>query len=102
MIVLEAHEEIGAVNPLLRYDWFLEQGFPIATGVIEGTCRHLVKDRIDLTGVRWRLQSVEAVLKWRSLCSSGDFEAYWRFHKQPELERQHRSRYAACPFLDTV
>jgi hypothetical protein len=84
----------------LRYDLFLEQGFPIATGVIEGACRHLVKDRMDLTGARWRLPSAEAVLKLRSLRSSGDFEAYWRFHKQQELERHHLSRYAECLFLE--
>jgi hypothetical protein len=86
----------------LRYDWFLEQGFPIATGVIEGACRHLVKDRMALTGARWRLQSAEAVLKLRSLHSSGDFEAYWRFHKQQELERHHLSRYAECLFLEAA
>jgi hypothetical protein len=84
----------------LQYDLFLEQGFPIATGVIEGACRHLVKDRMDLTGARWRLHSAEAVLKLRSLRSSGDFEAYWRFHKQQELERHHLSRYAECLFLE--
>jgi hypothetical protein len=84
----------------LRYDLFLAQGFPIATGVIEGACRHLVKDRMDLTGARWRLQSAEAVLKLRSLRSSGDFEAYWGFHKQQELQRNHLSRYAETLFLD--
>lgn len=85
----------------LQYDAFLAQGFPIATGVIEGACRHLVKDRMDLTGARWRLQSAEAVLKVRSLRSSGDFEAYWDFHKQQELQRNHLSRYADPLFLDT-
>jgi hypothetical protein len=86
----------------LRYDWFLAHGFPIATGVIEGACRHLVKDRMDLTGARWRLKSAEAVLKLRSLRSSGDFEAYWWFHKQQELQRHHVSRYAECLFLDAA
>jgi hypothetical protein len=86
----------------LRYDVFLEQGFPIATGVIEGACRHLVKDRMELTGARWRLKSAEAVLKLRSLRSSGDFEAYWRFHKQQELQRNHLSRYADGLFLDAA
>jgi hypothetical protein len=84
----------------LRYAVFLAQGFPIATGVIEGACRHLVKDRMDLTGARWRLLSAEAVLKLRSLHSSGDFEAYWCFHKQQELQRNHLSRYAETLFLD--
>jgi hypothetical protein len=84
----------------LRYDLFLAQGFPIATGVIEGACRHLVKDRMDLTGARWRLQSAEAVLKLRSLRSSGDFETYWGFHKQQELQRNHIARYAETLFLE--
>jgi len=84
----------------LRYDVFLAQGFPIATGVIEGACRHLVKDRMDLTGARWRLDSAEAVLQLRSLRSSSDFEAYWCFHKQQELQRNHLSRYAETLFLD--
>lgn len=84
----------------LRYDVFLTLGFPIATGVIEGACRHLVKDRMDLTGARWRLQRAEAVLKLRSLRSSGDFEAYWRFHKEQERHRHHLSRYADPLFLD--
>jgi hypothetical protein len=84
----------------LQYDLFLEQGFPIATGVMEGACRHRVKDRMDLTGARWRLQSAEAVWKLRSLRSSGDVEAYWRFHKQQELDRHHLSRYAECLFLE--
>jgi hypothetical protein len=70
---------------------------PIATGVIEGACRHLVKDRMDLTGARWRLHSAEAVLKLRALCSNHDFEAYWSFHKAQELERNHLSRYADGP-----
>jgi hypothetical protein len=86
----------------LRYDLFLAQGFPIATGVIEGACRHLIKDRMDLTGARWRLKRAEAVLKLRSLRSSGDFEAYWVFHKQQELYRNHVSRYAEALFLEAA
>ena len=86
----------------LRYDVFLAQGFPIATGVIEGACRHLVKDRMDLTGARWRLKSAEAVLQLRALRSSGDFDAYWCFHKQQELQRNHLSRYADPLFLDAA
>ena len=43
-------------HEMLRYDRYLAEGFPIATGVIEGACRHLVKDRMDITGARWSLQ----------------------------------------------
>lgn len=78
----------------LHYDEYLAAGFPIATGVIEGACRHLIKDRMDVTGARWSLAGAEAVLKLRSLRSSGDFDAYWEFHQVKELERNHASRYA--------
>ena len=78
----------------LRYDQYLMAGLPIATGVIEGACRHLIKDRMDLTGARWSLGGAEAVLRLRSLRSSGDFEEYWRFHIERELERNHSVRYA--------
>jgi hypothetical protein len=84
----------------LRSDRFLAQGVPIAPGGIAGTCRHLITDRMDLTGARWRLQRAEAVLQLRSLRSSGAFEASWRVHKQQELQRNHLSYYADPLFLD--
>jgi hypothetical protein len=78
----------------LRYDHYLAEGFPISTGVIEGACRYLVKDRMDITGARWSLAGAEAVLKLRSLFASGDFDQYWCFHEQREHERNHQQRYA--------
>ena len=80
---------------LLRYDQFLTQGFPIATGVIEGACRHLVKDRMDITGARWSLKGAEAILKLRSLRSSKDFDDYWAFYMAKSFTRNHASRYHA-------
>jgi hypothetical protein len=82
-------------DTLLDYDDFLSQGLPIATGVIEGACRHLIKDRMDLTGARWRLKRAEAVLRIRSLRSSGDFDSYWMFHQARQQERNHSYRYAS-------
>ncbi len=78
----------------LRYDTYLAAGFPIATGVIEGACRHLVKDRMDITGARWSLAGAEAVLRLRALRASGDFDEYWRFHEDQEFTRNHVARYA--------
>jgi hypothetical protein len=46
----------------LRYDHALAAGWPIATGVIEGACRHLIGDRLDITGARWGLDGAEAIL----------------------------------------
>lgn len=74
---------------LLHYDRYLADGLPIATGVIEGACRHLIKDRMDLTGARWSLHGAEAVLRLRSLRASNDFDTYWTFHLQRERERNH-------------
>jgi hypothetical protein len=77
----------------LRYDTALANGWPIATGVIEGACRHLVKDRLDITGARWGLSGAEAVLRLRALRANGDFDAYWRWHEQQEFTRNHQARY---------
>ncbi|RDH44966.1 ISKra4 family transposase [Zooshikella ganghwensis] len=86
----------------LKYDRYLEKGYPIATGVIEGACRHLINDRLGITGARWRLSSAEAILKIRSIRSSGDFEAYWEFHKKNERVRNHTSLYAKSQLLEAA
>jgi hypothetical protein len=77
----------------LHYDRYLAKGYPIATGVIEGACRYIVKDRMEKTGARWSLCGAEAVLKLRSLQASGDFDEYWEFHLQQEYKRNHEARY---------
>ena len=81
-------------RPYLDYPTALENGWPIATGVIEGACRHLVKDRMDITGARWGLQGAEAILKLRALISNNDFDAYWDYHLAQERHRTHDLRYA--------
>jgi len=84
-------------KPYLDYHAALSAGWPIATGVIEGTCRHLVKDRMDITGARWALPGAEAILRLRALTSNGDFDNYWTFHLQNEHQRIHSSRYLNHP-----
>ena len=81
-------------SPYLRYNRYLAKGLPIATGVIEGACRHLVKDRMDVTCARWSLTGAEAVLRLRALRSSRDFDEYWVFHEACEHARIHQARYA--------
>lgn len=80
-------------KPWLDYPTALARGWPIATGVIEGACRYLVKDRLDITGARWGLDGAEAVLKLRALISNGDFEDYWHWHLEQEHQRVHKARY---------
>lgn len=81
-------------RPYLDYPAALRNGWPIATGVIEGACRHLVKDRMDLTGARWSVDGAEAILKLRALRANNDFPAYWLFHLSRERQRVHADRYA--------
>jgi hypothetical protein len=71
----------------LRYDQALDAGWPIATGVIEGACRHLIADRLNLGGARWGLDGAEAVLALRAVIANGDFEEYWRYHLACEHQR---------------
>ena len=78
----------------IDYSTALRRGFPIATGVVEGACRYLVKDRMDRTGARWSLDGAEAVLALRALRTSGDFPDYWAFHLELELQRNHLNLYA--------
>ena len=73
----------------IRYRDFLAEGFPIATGVIEGACRHLVQDRLGITGARWHLAGAEAVLHLRAVHSSGDWNDYWAFHLAREAQRNY-------------
>jgi len=73
----------------LQYDHALAHGLPITTGVIEGACRHLVKDRMDITGARWGLVCAEAILKLRSLKVSGDLATYLAFHFAQEQHRNY-------------
>ncbi len=84
----------------LRYHEFLRDGLPIASGVIEGACRSLVKDRMDITGARWGLQGAEAVLRLRSLRASGDLDDYMDYHFGRELHRVHLSRFAEDELQD--
>jgi len=86
----------------MRYGDALSKGLPIATGVIEGACRHLVRDRLDCCGARWSVSGAEAVLKLRALRISGDFDEYWALHLAREHERNHLSHYADNTVPDPI
>ena len=77
----------------LDYPAFLTAGWPIASGLIEGAARWLIKDRMEVTGARWGLDGAEAVLKLRALVGNGDFDDYFTFHLRQEKQRNHDSHY---------
>jgi hypothetical protein len=73
-------------RPYMKYDEYLRQGLPIASGCVEGACKNLIKDRMERSGMRWGLAGAEAMIRLRSLYLSGDLDDYWDFH----LEQVHR------------
>jgi hypothetical protein len=84
---------LDAKQPYLDYPRALAAGWPIATGVIEGACRHLVQDRMGITGARWGLEGAQAILWLRAIAANDDMTAYWDWHISQEHQRNHLSRY---------
>jgi hypothetical protein len=70
----------------MRYDEYLQQGYPIASGVIEGACRHVIKDRMERAGMHWTVEGAQAMLDLRSVYASGQWEEYWRYRIESERE----------------
>jgi len=89
---------LDAKQPFMDYPRALAEGWPIATGVIEGACRHLVADRMGITGARWGLAGAQAMLWLRAIDASGDTSAYWDWHIGQERQRNHLSRYQSGSF----
>lgn len=85
---------LEAKAPHLDYPAARANGWPISTGVIEGACRHLAKDRTDITGARWGVETAEAILQLRAIWANRDWDAYRACHLQREHERNHPARYA--------
>ncbi|HSR54542.1 MAG TPA: ISKra4 family transposase [Acidobacteriota bacterium] len=65
----------------MDYRRYLARGWPIASGVIEGACRHLVKDRCEASGMRWHRAGAEQVLALRAIDLNGDWEAYHTYRR---------------------
>jgi hypothetical protein len=91
--IRETLHYLHAKQPYMDYPAALAEGWPIATGVIEGACRHLVADRMAITGARWSLNGAQAMLWLRALHAGGDHDTYWTWHIRQEHHRNHQSRY---------
>ena len=68
----------------MKYDQYLAAGYPIGSGVVESTCGVTVKNRMEGTGKRWSILGAESLLLLRSIYTSGDWDTYWRFHRQKQ------------------
>lgn len=73
----------------MDYHTYLARGYPIGTGVIEGACRHLVKDRFERAGMRWSKQGAQGMLDLRATYLNGDWHDFQRFRRQ----QAHQQRY---------
>jgi hypothetical protein len=71
----------------MRYDIYLKRGYPIGSGVVEGACKNLVKDRMEQCGMRWTIAGAEAVLRMRSIQINRMTTDYWRYHIAQEKQR---------------
>jgi len=84
----------------MRYDKALTNGWPIATGLIEGACRHVIEDRFGITGARWSPDGAEDILKIRAVVVTGDLDPYLAYYKQRYLTEHHLARYDPASIPD--
>ncbi len=71
----------------MKYDEYLAAGYPIGSGVVEGACRHLVKDRMERTGMRWIPSGAQAMLDLRGTYLNGEWNTFWEYHVEHEDQR---------------
>jgi hypothetical protein len=76
----------------MRYDEYLRAGYPIASGVIEGACRHLVKDRMERAGMHWTVEGAQAMLDLRSVWIAGQWEAFQKDRIEQDTARLYPHR----------
>ncbi len=74
----------------MQYDDYLAAGYPIGTGVVEGACRHFVKDRMELAGMRWEIEGAQAMLSVRALYLNDQWDDFVEHRIQTEQEAQYR------------
>jgi hypothetical protein len=84
-------------RPFMDYQRYLALGWPIGTGVVEGACRHLVKDRFEQAGMRWSIAGAQTLLDLRAVAFNGDWDDFQYFRRQ----HSHLQRYLT-PYPDAL
>jgi hypothetical protein len=77
----------------MRYDQYIAAGYPIGSGAVEGACRHLVKERMEGSGMRWTVKGAASVLQLRAAVLNGDWDAFWAFHMRCEAQRRFTQKH---------
>jgi len=99
------HTTIGYYRrnlPYMQYDQYLASGWPIGTGVAEGVCGHLVKDRMEQSGMRWTPPGAQAVLDLRTIRVNDDWDDYHHFRRQQQHQRFYGDYSAVPPPSETI
>jgi hypothetical protein len=81
----------------MRYHEYLANGWPIASGPVEGACKNLIKDRMERSGMRWTELMAEAIVQLRAIHLSGDFDQYWQFHIAQDQQRLYPAVWSVVP-----
>jgi hypothetical protein len=89
-VVKSAVEYLANNREHMRYDEYLAAGYPIGSGVAEGACRHLVKDRMEQTGMRWTVEGAQAMLHVRALYLNGQWEEFLEHRVEQEQDRLYQ------------
>jgi hypothetical protein len=76
----------------MRYDEYLACGYPIASGVIEGACRNVVKDRLERTGMNWTIAGAQAMLELRCIHLTEQWDRFIEFRVARETQRLYPYR----------
>lgn len=76
----------------MKYDEYLIQGYPIGSGVVEGACRHLVKDRMERTGMRWCIDGAQCIQDLRAVYLNDDWDAFQVYMIRHEQNRLYPAR----------
>ena len=86
----------------MKYDEYLAAGYPIATGVIEGACRHIVKDRMERSGMKWTLEGAQSLLNLRCLRASGMWNQFQQTRSKPKYTLMHSPEHRSHPVEDSI
>jgi hypothetical protein len=90
----------AARSDYMRYDEYLAAGYPIGSGVVEGACRHLVKDRMEQAGMRWRIAGAQAILSLRAIYVNDDWDAFHAHRIQTEQRKLYPYKQHLCAILN--
>jgi hypothetical protein len=82
----------------MKYDEYLKAGYPIATGVIEGACRHVIKDRMERAGMRWTVAGAQAMLELRTIAINGEWKAFIAYR----IEQENKRLYPYKDMIETI